>query len=411
MTSAGYGAGLLRGAVVLALLHGSAAIPVRAQTALPDTAAEPRAGPLPDAPTDRATHASAILARFGERLAADVEADAVGSLAAAVVVEDSVVWSAAFGTANTERGLPATPGTVYRTGSISKTVTAIVLMRLVERGVVALDDPVAVHVPELAGLANHPTTARPITFRDLASHTAGLDREPAASHAARGPARSWERKVLESIPLTAARTAPGAAYLYSNIGYGILGLALERAAGRPFERLVREHVFDPLGMGSSFFTVPPAHRARLAVGYVNLDDGTVDPRVPRAEHRGRGYKVPNEGVYSTAGDLARLVIGLSGALGDTLLSAESRTEMLRPPQPGGRAGYGIGLQLTRVAGALIAGHSGTVAGYTAYLAFDPESRIGVVLLRNYNQGATNLGAAAHELILELRDSRPASPLP
>lgn len=344
-----------------------------------------------------------VIAAFADRLAADVAADSVGSIAAAVVADGRVVWEAAFGVADADADRPATTRTIYRVGSISKTLTAMTLMRLVAARVIALDEPVSTWVPEVEGVAGRPAGVRPITFRDLASHTSGLEREPSSSLAARGRLQRWDRKVVASIPVTETRAAPGEAYLYSNIGYGILGLALERAAGAPFEDLVAEHVLAPLDMNSSFYSVPGRERGRLAAGYVNLDDGTVDPRVPRAEHRGRGYKVPNEGLYSTVGDLARLVLALVGDSAHALLDDDARAAMLRDQTPGAgeRAGYGIGLQLTRLGGTLLAGHSGTVAGYTSYLVFDPDRDIGVVILRNYNVGATNLAAEGQRVVLDL----------
>lgn len=350
----------------------------------------------------------AAIAEFAAQLAADVEADSEGSLAAAVVVDDSVAWADAFGVSDREAGTPATTETLYRAGSITKIVTAVAALRLAAAGVIDLDEPVARRVPEIVGLAGLQTTDRPITMRDLATHTAGLEREPSSSLAARGARAGWKRKTLASIPLTELRSSPGSAYEYSNVGYAILGLALERAAGRPFEALVAAEVLEPLGMRSSFFAVPRRERNRLAAGYVNLEDGPGDPRVPEAEHRGRGYKVPSEGLYSTVGDLARLVMALSGALGDALLDEGSRAAMLAAPELGGddRASYGLGVQLTRLGGSLLAGHSGTVAGYTSYLVFDPATRVGVVILRSYNRGATNLGAAAQRLVLEVGEAAP-----
>lgn len=383
----------------------------------------------------------AIIA-FGDELAADVAADSVGSIAATVVADGAVAWEGAFGLADRDPGTPATPATIYRVGSISKTVTALLLMRLVEDSVVALDDPVSRYLLEIERLAGRRATDRAITLRDLASHTAGLAREPASSRAARGRFEHWDRKVVASIPLTEAVRPPGEAYRYSNIGYGILGLALERAADRPFEDLVAEHILEPLGMTSSFYQVRGRHRERLAAGYVNLAGDSIDPRVPRAEHRGRGYKVPNGGLYSTVGDLARLVLALAGHPDHALLGDDALATMLtdHTPRPGAapdpapdpaaardsarqaaraarqaspdpatpardRAGYGLGLQLTRIGGTLLAGHSGSVAGYSAYLVVDPATASGVVLLRNYNRGATNLGAAAQRLLLELADER------
>jgi CubicO group peptidase (beta-lactamase class C family) len=347
----------------------------------------------------------AAVAALERQLMADVAADGVGSMAAAVVVGDSVVWQAAFGLADRDAGTLAAPTTLYRAGSISKSVTAITLLALVERRVVGLDDPVAPHLPELVHLADLSPDSRAITFRDLAAHTAGLAREPATDRASRGPVRDWRRKLIAALPSTPAATPPGT-YEYSNVGYALLGLALERAAGRPYEELVRELVLDPLGMTSSYLVVPRAERRRMAAGYVNPARDRVDPRVPRAEHQGRGYRVPNDGLYSTVGDLSRLAMAMTGALGDIPITGTSRaaalTDQTAHASLRGTA-YGLGFQLHRIGDSVIAGHSGTVAGYTAYLAFDPATRIGVVLLRNYNNGATNLGATAVRTLLELAE--------
>lgn len=391
---------------------------------MPGLAAAQLGVPLPAAsassdPSSGSVRLPDAIAALERQLLADVTADGVGSIAAAVVIGDSVVWQAAFGSTDREAGTLAAPTTLYRAGSISKSVTALALLALVERGVVALDDPVEPHVPELRRLADVSPDSRPITFRDLAAHTAGLAREPGTSHAARGAVRDWRRKLIAALPTTSAVRPPGLSYQYSNVGYALLGLAMERAAGRPYEALVRGLVLDPLGMTSSYLVVPGAERRRLATGYVNPAPDLIDPRVPRAEHRGRGYRVPNDGLYSTVGDLARLAMAMTGALGDRPIHAATRLAALTDQSPapppavpraatGGAAGglpngsgYGLGFQLHRVGDTIIAGHSGTVAGYSAYLAFDPATGIGVVLLRNYNHGATNLGATAVRAILAL----------
>lgn len=372
------------------------------------------------------------VARFEQALARDVARDSVGSMAAAVVANGELVWQGAWGWADRDRRRLATPATLYRIGSISKTLTAVVLQRLVEQGVLDLDQPVTDHLPELRRLANLSPDHPPITYRHLASHTAGLAREPSTSHAARGPFLQWKRKLVAVLPVTEVVGPAGSGYRYSNIGYGALGLALERAAGRPYERLVQELVFDPLGMTGTTLRVGSRDQDRLATGYVNPTPDSVDPRVPRAEHRGRGYKVPNGGVYSTVGDLARLIPALSQPVDDARrlgsverLMAEPLREAMLEDQthardvpadgdagPGEdqvhrRTGYGLGLQLQRVGETVWAGHSGSVAGYAAYLLFDPETATGVVLLRNYNRGETNLGAAAARLMLELGPRGPA----
>ncbi len=356
-----------------------------------------------------ASYAGAIRALELE-LAADVVRDSVGSMAAAVFVGDEVIWRGAFGWRDRDARALAGTETLYRAGSVTKTVTALVLLRLVAEGVVSLDGRVARYLPELTELAGAAgggvggTGAGAITFRDLAAHRSGLDREPRLRRWGRGPFAQWKRKTVGAISSTGLRSRPGSEYRYSNIGYALLGFALERAAGRPFEVLADSLVLEPLGMRSTFFVVPPGHRRRLAAGYVNLPGDTADPRVPRVEHRGRGYRVPSGGLYTTAGDLARLGMALTGAL--PLLPDSLRVVMLTDPGRSGHARYGLGVQLMDVGGAQLAGHSGTTPGYAAYLLVDLRLRTGVVLLRNYNNGATNPGAAAARTLLELRDSSP-----
>lgn len=170
------------------------------------------------------------LERFGTQLAEGVAADSIGAISAGVVVGDQVIWGRGFGWADRERQIPADAETIYRTGSISKSFTAVLMVR-------------------------------------LASHTAGLVREPQLRRAAAGPISSWEDKIIASIPTTSFQDPPGVRYSYSNIGFGILGLTISRAAGSSFIKLVHEMIFDPLGMKSSTFIITPELQGRLSTGY------------------------------------------------------------------------------------------------------------------------------------------------
>jgi CubicO group peptidase (beta-lactamase class C family) len=340
--------------------------------------------------------ASGVIERYAAALRADVAADGLGGITAGVAVGRDVVWVEGFGWADRARAIPAADHTVYRIGSVSKTITAALMMRLVDHGVVRLEDSVVHSLPEFALIEGDSAMARGITLRQLASHTGGLIREPQLEGAAAGPLRDWEAKVLASIPTTAIQHPPGSRYAYSNIGYGILGLTLSRAAGRDFMDLVREQVFGPLDMRHSGFVVTPSMRAALATGYANGRAGTIDSMAPAREHHGRGYKVPNGGVYSTVGDLANFFAGLMGAWPVPFLSTASRHGMLALQTPGDSTrGYGLGLFVRRLDnGARTIGHSGSVAGYNVHAIFDPDAQIGVILLRNYNRGRTNLGGVA-----------------
>lgn len=348
------------------------------------------------------------IATFSGELAEQVSQDGVGGIAAGVVVNGDLVWAKGFGWSDRERQVPMLPSAVSRTGSISKSITAMVLMRLVDRGIVQLDDPVRRYLPEFSSVRNLPPDAGPATLRHLASHTAGLEREPAnVDEMVSGPIGLWEERIVESLRNTAYDSLPGARYQYSNIGFGALGLALSRAAGVPFMDLVQSEVFVPLGMtGSSFVVVGAELEPRLAVGYVNRRDGTIDANGPLREHRGRGYKVPNGGVYSTVADLGRFLGAVSGVPGLRILSEKSRQEMVSIQTPeSDESGYGLGLSIQEYGELKIVGHGGSVAGYTAYMAVNPESGVGVVLLRNYQMGQTNLGRAAQTLIAELTGQR------
>jgi len=159
------------------------------------------------------------LASFGERIAAEVSEDGVGGIAVGVVVDGDLVWAKGFGWSDREERIPMSPGVVSRTGSISKSVTAMVLMRLVDRGIVQLDDPVERYLPEFSAVRDIPPDAPVVTLRHLASHTAGLEREPAnVEEMVSGPIELWEDRVVESLRNTAFDSVPGARYQYSNIG-------------------------------------------------------------------------------------------------------------------------------------------------------------------------------------------------
>ncbi|MEX2609204.1 MAG: serine hydrolase domain-containing protein [Gemmatimonadota bacterium] len=334
----------------------------------------------------------AAIAHFDAAVAAGVAEDAGGAVSVAVFSGDEIIWSKGWGWADIERGRPATAGTIGRSGSISKSFTAVLMMQLVERGLIGLDEPVARYLPEIAELTDPPADARPITFRMLASHTAGLEREPGLEGAASGSIYRWEEKVLASIPTTGFRTAPGTEYAYSNIGYGMLGLALSRAAGVPFMELMETLLFSPLGMeGSTFIVDSPELFRRLSVGYTrDRRTGTLSAEAATREHFGRGYKVPNGGIYTTVTDLAALAAALMGQGPVQILNEDSRREMLRPQDPA--EGYGLGFTIQQADGHTLVGHGGSVAGYNANLVFDLESGLGVAMLRttSYNPPAASL---------------------
>lgn len=368
--------------------------------------------PIEVTPNQKVKHDSfqAAISRFEAQLAQDVAEDRIGSISAGVIVGNRVVWTNGFGWADIEGQTPADAYSIYRTGSISKSFTAVLVMLMVEEGYFHLDDPVEKYFPEINNLAEKPTISEPITFRHLASHTAGIIREPKLEGAASGPISLWKERILASIPKTSYQSLPGEKYSYSNIGFGILGLAVSRAVGRPFMDLVKEYIFDPLGMKNSFFILSEKHLPHLAMGYVHGRDGSVNPDHPALEHAGRGYKVPNGGIYSTVGDLLKFVAAMTGSLSPNIFAEGTRLELIKRQTPEGGGGYGLGFSIgTDEDGFTSIGHGGSVAGYNANMAFDPESKIGVVIFRNYNRGKTSLSRSIRSLLKELAGSGESLP--
>jgi CubicO group peptidase (beta-lactamase class C family) len=335
---------------------------------------------------------SKALASFHKDLAGDLKSDNLhGSISAALVKDGRIIWTEAQGDAATGPAgtVPADTGTEYRICSITKMFTATLLLQLVEEGKVHLDDPVEKYVPEVKSVQGYAGQSR-ITLLELASHTSGLRREPDLADRDEGPVDQWENKLLTCIPATSFDHWAGTGFLYSNIGYALLGLALERAAGKPYIQMVQERIFTPLHMDHSFFSVPEDRRTSLAQGMDNNRTGIINTQLPLSQVEGMGYRVPNGGIWSTPADLGRFVIGLTSGV---LLRPESIKEMEKVPHGG--KNYGLGLMILTP---FYIGHSGSDPGYTSALVIDPKGKYAVILLRNYNIGATNLIKASEELL-------------
>ncbi len=352
---------------------------------------------------DLTTAESAVLAEFAEKIEKDVAKDNVGCIMTAFVKDGTVAWSKSFGWADRGKKIKAAPDMIGRTGSISKSFTAVLMAVLIEQGIIGLDEPVSKYLLEVELIKNKPEGAVPITFRHLASHTSGLIREPKLSGAASGPIGTWTNKILESIPRTAYQDKPGDKYSYSNIGFGMLGYTLELAAGQPFMDMMKYYVFDPLKMENTTFIISQDQEELLATGYENGRDGSINTDYPYHEHNGRGYKVPNGGVYSTVYDLAKFIGVMTNAEGCRILKKETIDEMLKIQTPAsGEGTYGLGFSITVLdSGKKLYGHGGSVSGYTAQIKFERDSGMGVVFLRNYNRGKTNLGRDAENLLRKM----------
>lgn len=354
----------------------------------------------------------AVLKEIDQQLAADFAKDGIGGMSVGVVAGNALVWSRHYGYADVEAKRVATNDADYRVGSITKQFTALALLQLVEQGKMHLSDPIEKYVPEIRSVKTKFPQAPPITILQVATMMSGLAREPGCDNHSAGPVSLWQKKVVDCLPQTSFELEPGTAYLYSNIGYATLGLAIERAAGKPYIQLVTDNIFKPLGMTESAFEPTAAMKATLAHGY-ERKDGKGDRSVPDRDLDGRGYRVPNGAIFSTITDLAKFVAWELGEGPQGLLKKETQDANYRRVYSATNGtgaltmsdGYGLGFQAMRRGDIVMLGHGGSTAGYHASLLFHRPTKIGVIVLRGCDSCPVDATPVAVRVLEKLASSR------
>jgi CubicO group peptidase (beta-lactamase class C family) len=336
---------------------------------------------------------SQAIARFERELKTDVANDALdGSISAVIIKNDKVIWAKAFGYADRDTKRLADTNTIYRIASITKTFTATLLMMLVEDKIVSLDDAAEKYVPEVSNIIGYSDETK-FTLRQLASHTSGLKRWSEMNSANVGPVDGWQKKTLSAMAFTQFESKPGEQWLYSDVSFCILGLALERAAGQPYMKMIKERITDSLHMTHTFFAPDDTNVSHLSQGLYN-PDGVVDTRIPFVQRKGMGYGVPNGGLFSTPADLAKLISTFITKSG--LLTKASIRQMQLIPKGG--KDYGLGMGVDPRTNVNFIGHGGYIPGYSSQYLIDNDSKYGVILMRNYNIGFTVLVDTAAKLL-------------
>jgi CubicO group peptidase (beta-lactamase class C family) len=235
----------------------------------------------------------------------------IGSITVGIVSGVDLVWTRSYGFADMEARTLATRNTMYRIGSVTKQFTGIMLLQLAAARKVRLSGPVEKYLPEVAEIQRpflmlFSGPPKP-TLLQIATHQAGLSLEPDSNVYMTGPVDSWDEITRSALPHVRYESKPGEKFSYSNIGYAILGAALSRAAAEPYTDYLRRHILGPLGMAHTTFE-PDGNALRvLAKGY-DVKNGKGDSSAAAKElASGRGYKVPNGGLFSTVDDLAKVV--------------------------------------------------------------------------------------------------------
>ena len=353
----------------------------------------------------------AQLAAIDAQLAAEFAKDGIAGLSVGVVSGDTLVWSKHYGYADAEARRAPTNDTAYRVGSITKQFTALALLQLVEQGKMRLSDPLEKYVPEIRAVQNPHPGAPPITLLQVATMHSGLAREPerdCRDHSV-GPVSVWQKKVLDCLPLTRYQYEPGTQYLYSNIGYASLGIAIERAAGKPFVAVVEDQILKPLGMVRSGMEISAPLRRDLAHGYRSTQRKPPASReAADRELEGRGYRVPNGALFSTISDLAKFVSWELGATTATILKKETQDANYNRAffhNAAMTSAYGVGFTVSRRGEMVMLGHGGSTAGFHAAALVHRPSRLGVIAFRNCDNCAVDAGPVATRVLQQLVAAR------
>jgi CubicO group peptidase (beta-lactamase class C family) len=314
------------------------------------------------------------LAAVRETISARLLEHSVPSLAVAVALRDTILWEEAFGWADRERRVVATPHTLYSLASISKPITATALMVLVERGAVDLDRPIDDYLGT-ARLTAHLGDARDATVRRIANHTAGLPLHYQFFYAdepfQRPPMDETIRRYAHLV------TPPGERCHYANLGYGLLDYVIARVSRMSYADFMRREVFLPLGMTRASVDIGPGLAAYAAVRYGA--DGQPYPFYD-FDHPG------GSAVFCSAHDLVRFgMFHLKAHLADqrAILSDVTIDAMQQRSTPAGGASYSVGWRIEEDQhGYPTVSHTGGMGGVNTQLVLVPSEGLAVVALAN-----------------------------
>ncbi|MBN1270887.1 MAG: beta-lactamase family protein [Candidatus Aminicenantes bacterium] len=316
-----------------------------------------------------------------------MEAGKIPSAAVALVFQDRVIWKEAVGYANLWAGTEARTDTVYLIGSTFKAMSMFALLQQMDKGKLKLDDPVSRYLGDLSIKGENPDN--PVTFRHLLTHTSGLPADFGA-HSVWGDTvpKSLKEYLQKSLIV---KDPPLTKTTYSNTAYTLIAFLLEGISGLPYKIYIREHIFSPLEMKDTAFIPRPDMDERLAVPYVVGKDGKYAPAV-----RFKADVWPAGIVYGTVEDQANwLIANLNGGVykGHRLISEETFSEIMtrqydqfRGPIGGGwlndSTAFGLTWWISIQNGEKLFAHSGSVPGYTAFLAGNLDAKTGIAILTN-----------------------------
>lgn len=323
-------------------------------------------------------------------VSAEMAKSGIPGLSVAIGQDLRVTWAQGFGHADVENRVAAAPDTVFRIASISKPITAIAVMQLVEKGKLDLDAPIQRYVPSF------PEKEWPLTARELLSHMGGIRHYNSIAEV--NSTRHYT-DVIEPLKIFATEPLqfePGTRYLYSTYGFNLLGAAVEGASSMPYLGYVREHIFAPARMEHTGADDALAVVPNRAHGYRHNATGAIE----NCALADTSNKIPGGGFVSTAEDLVRFAVAVERG---ELVTAKTRERMFTAARltDGKAVPYGLGWAVLERGGKKWVGHGGAQPGFSTYLLSDATGSIIVAVLANV-EGANIEAVAARiaEITLE-----------
>src|SRR5829696_2479973 len=329
----------------------------------------------------------------------------------ALVDGENIVWSEGFGYTDRSQKVKVTGDTLFHVGSISKSFTALGVLKAVDKGLLALDDPVKKHLSWFSvNSGNGAVEAEKITIRHLLSHHSGLGTWSPLGNPSdpQYHTRTFE-EVVKSTRDSWLKFPAGERFEYSNQGIDLAGYALKVTSGKPFVDFMREELLVPLGMTASTFDQAKAtQKEACAVGYLSkrpvpIVNGIVMPLIAAG------------GLFTSANDLARFVIFHSrggAGVAKQILPQSLLQEMYAPQFTANdqMSGYGLGVYKAIQYKTVRLSHGGLGYGISAHYRFLPEHKIGVVILTNQD-AAHNAPDLASGIVESMLTTKPGNGLP
>lgn len=298
---------------------------------------------------------------------------------AAVLHDDEMLLSSAYGVADIASDTALTSRHLFRVASHSKTFTSTAILQLAERGALRLDDPLDRWLPFLGG-----SGLAEATVHDVLSHSAGVIRDGYDGDFWQLFRAFPDEEKLRAIGLDAADVLPvNERFKYSNIGYSLLGLVIAAASGQPYDAYVRKHIVDRLGLADTGPEYEPTRTSEYATGYSAL--AYADRRIP-IDTVDTAAMAPATGFFSTAEDLVRYAAAHFHG-DERLLTDASKRRMQRTQWTTGRdSEYGLGLDIGKVGDRRVVGHGGGYPGHITSTRLDPVDRLAASVLTNAIDG-------------------------